>query len=261
MTAVITASRWHAIHPDYKSGSPEAGTAGILRLTTDLGTVLVPTEVVDRPRLFAFGPLVATPGALAGSGRRGCRPGPAARPPRCRRLGFPLCRGPRRQRRGRPQRGADPQRLRHRVHPPVDHHRRRDRRPPGPFRRPPPLRHHPAPADRILTAQPSPPGQRPHHKAPFHRGRGLRSCPFHRLRRTCTQHSTPVHQRVPSALRAEFLAPLGRGCSLVDGLARARDDVQGDVLADDSSMGRPDRNAPLGRGDALDRAARCLRRC
>jgi hypothetical protein len=64
MTAVITASRWHATHPDYKSGSPEAGTAGILRLTTDLGTVLVPTEVVDRPRLFAFGPLVATPGAL-----------------------------------------------------------------------------------------------------------------------------------------------------------------------------------------------------
>ena len=64
MTAVITTSRWHAIHSDYKSGSPNLGTAGILRLTTDLGTVLVPTEVVDRQRLFAFGPLVATPGAL-----------------------------------------------------------------------------------------------------------------------------------------------------------------------------------------------------
>ena len=64
MTAVITASRWHATHADYKTGSPEEGTASILRLTTDLGTVLVPTEVVDRPRLFAFGPLVATPGAL-----------------------------------------------------------------------------------------------------------------------------------------------------------------------------------------------------
>jgi hypothetical protein len=64
MTAIITASRWHAIDPDYKSGSPSEGTAGTLRLTTDLGTVLVPTEVVDRQRLFAFGPLVATPGAL-----------------------------------------------------------------------------------------------------------------------------------------------------------------------------------------------------
>jgi hypothetical protein len=64
MTAVITASRWHAIHPDYKSGSPNLCTAGILRLTTDQGTVLVPTEIVDRQRLFAYGPLVATPGAL-----------------------------------------------------------------------------------------------------------------------------------------------------------------------------------------------------
>jgi hypothetical protein len=64
MTAVSTASRWHAIHPDYKSGSPTDSTAGILRLTTDQGTVLVPAEVVDRQRLFAFGPLVATPGAL-----------------------------------------------------------------------------------------------------------------------------------------------------------------------------------------------------
>jgi hypothetical protein len=64
MTAVITASRWHAIDPDYKSGSPNEGTASILRLTTDQGTVLVPTEVVTRSRLFAFGPLVATPGAL-----------------------------------------------------------------------------------------------------------------------------------------------------------------------------------------------------
>ena len=64
MTAVITASRWNAIHPDYKTGSPTEGTAGILRLTTDMGTVLVPAEIVDRRRLFAFGPLVATPGAL-----------------------------------------------------------------------------------------------------------------------------------------------------------------------------------------------------
>jgi hypothetical protein len=64
MTAVITVSRWSAIHPDYKTGSPTDGTAGILRLTTDKGTVLVPTEIVDRRRLFAFGPLVATPGAL-----------------------------------------------------------------------------------------------------------------------------------------------------------------------------------------------------
>jgi hypothetical protein len=64
MTAVITASRWNAMHPDYKTGSPTNGTAGILRLTTDKGTVLVATDVVDRRRLFAFGPLVATPGAL-----------------------------------------------------------------------------------------------------------------------------------------------------------------------------------------------------
>ncbi len=60
MTAVITASRWNAIDPDYKTGSPTEGTAGILRLTTDKGTVLVPTEIVERRRLFAFGPLVAT---------------------------------------------------------------------------------------------------------------------------------------------------------------------------------------------------------
>ena len=64
MTAVITANRWNAIDADYKTGSPTEGTAGILRRTTDKGTVLVPTEVVDRRRLFAFGPLVATPGAL-----------------------------------------------------------------------------------------------------------------------------------------------------------------------------------------------------
>jgi hypothetical protein len=64
MTAVITASRWNAIDPDYKTGSPEAGNAAVLRLTTDLGTVLGPTEVVSRHRLFAFGPLVATPGAV-----------------------------------------------------------------------------------------------------------------------------------------------------------------------------------------------------
>ncbi len=56
--------RWNAIDPDYKTGSPIEGTAGILRLTTDRGTVLVPAEIVDRQRLFAFGPLVATPGAL-----------------------------------------------------------------------------------------------------------------------------------------------------------------------------------------------------
>ena len=64
MTAVITTSRWNAIDPDYKTGSPSDGTAGILRLTTDRGSVLVPAEVVHRQRLFAFGPLVATPGAL-----------------------------------------------------------------------------------------------------------------------------------------------------------------------------------------------------
>ena len=64
MTAVITASRWNAIDPDYKTGSPTDGTAGILRLTTHTGTVLVPTEIADRQRLFALGPLVATPGAL-----------------------------------------------------------------------------------------------------------------------------------------------------------------------------------------------------
>ena len=64
MTAVITASRWNAIDPNYKTGNPTDGTAGILRLTTDKGTVLVPAEIVDRRRLFSFGPLVATPGAL-----------------------------------------------------------------------------------------------------------------------------------------------------------------------------------------------------
>ena len=64
MTAVITANRWNTIDPNYKTGSPSEGTAGILRLTTDRGTVLVPAELVDRQRLFAFGPLVATQGAL-----------------------------------------------------------------------------------------------------------------------------------------------------------------------------------------------------
>ena len=85
MTAVITASRWNAIDPDYKTGSPTEGTAGILRLTTDKGTVLVPAEIVDRQRLFAFGPLVATPGAPRSGGRRS---DPARLlPPRRRRLG------------------------------------------------------------------------------------------------------------------------------------------------------------------------------
>ena len=64
MTAVITARRWSMIHTDYKIGSPADGTAGILRHTTDLGTILVPAVIVDRRRLFAFGPVVATPGAL-----------------------------------------------------------------------------------------------------------------------------------------------------------------------------------------------------
>ena len=64
MTAVITTRRWSTIHTDHKTGSPADGTAGILRLTTDLGTILVPAEVVDRRRLFAIGPVVATPGAL-----------------------------------------------------------------------------------------------------------------------------------------------------------------------------------------------------
>jgi hypothetical protein len=74
MTAVITVRRWNAIHPDYKTGSPREGTAGILRLTTDQGTVLVPAEVVTRSRLFAFGPLVATPGALRALVREGADP-------------------------------------------------------------------------------------------------------------------------------------------------------------------------------------------
>ena len=64
MTAVITARRWSTIHTDYKTGSPTDGTAGILRFTTDLGTILVPAEVVERRRLFSLGPVVATPGAL-----------------------------------------------------------------------------------------------------------------------------------------------------------------------------------------------------
>ncbi len=64
MTAVITASRWNAIHPDYKTGSPTEGTAGILRLTTDKGTVLVP----DRDR----GPAAAV--RLRPAGRHPRRP-------------------------------------------------------------------------------------------------------------------------------------------------------------------------------------------
>ena len=65
MTAIITASRWSAIHADYKTGSPTNGTARILRLTNDKGSVLVPAEIVNRERLFALSPVVATPGALA----------------------------------------------------------------------------------------------------------------------------------------------------------------------------------------------------
>lgn len=74
MAAVITARRWNAIDPNYKAGSPIDGTAGILRLTTDRGTVLVPDEIVKRQRLFAFGPLVATPGALRALVREGADP-------------------------------------------------------------------------------------------------------------------------------------------------------------------------------------------
>jgi hypothetical protein len=82
MTAVITASRWHAIQPDYKSGSPTEGSARILRLTTDHGTVLVPTEVVTRPRLLAFGPsppppALCVPWSPRAQTRPGCSPGTA----------------------------------------------------------------------------------------------------------------------------------------------------------------------------------------
>jgi hypothetical protein len=79
MTAIITASRWNAICGDYKTGSPKDGTAGILRLTTDKGTVLVPADVVDRAQLFDLGPAVATPVRLApwsgpGQARPSCWP-------------------------------------------------------------------------------------------------------------------------------------------------------------------------------------------
>jgi single-strand DNA-binding protein len=90
MTAVIAARRWHATHSAYRSGSPDEGTAGILRLTTDQGTVLVPTEVVDRQRLLPS-PAGRYPRRSAGLGRRECRPRPAARPAGCWRLGLPLC--------------------------------------------------------------------------------------------------------------------------------------------------------------------------
>lgn len=54
MTAAITARRWNSIDTDLKTGSPADGTAGIFRHITDLGTVVVPAEVVDRRRLFAL---------------------------------------------------------------------------------------------------------------------------------------------------------------------------------------------------------------
>ena len=132
MTAVITASRWNAIHPDYKSGSPSEGTAGILRLTTDLGTVLVPTEVVDRQRLFAFGPLVATPGALRALVAEGADPARLLARHGAGDWGA-LCAEDHDANDEAVRSGAaHPQRLRPRIHPPVDHHRRRDRRPAGP---------------------------------------------------------------------------------------------------------------------------------
>ena len=68
MTAVITASRWNAIDPDYKTGSPTEGTAGILRLTTDRGTVLVPAEIVDRQPAVRLRPAGRHPGRPASSG-------------------------------------------------------------------------------------------------------------------------------------------------------------------------------------------------
>jgi hypothetical protein len=76
MAAIITTGRWEATHADYKTGSPTEGTAAILRLTTDRGTILVPVSVVDRPQLFDLGPVVATPGARRALARAGAGPAP-----------------------------------------------------------------------------------------------------------------------------------------------------------------------------------------
>ena len=135
-----------AVNPNYKTGRPSDGTAGILRLTTDKGTVLVPAEVVDRRRLFAFGPLVATPGALRALVAEGADPAPAATAPPARATWGTLSADrPRRQRRGQCANGD------HILsaydlgdHPPVDHHQRRDRRPRRLLRAARPLRHHSA---------------------------------------------------------------------------------------------------------------------
>lgn len=214
MTAVITASPWNAIHPDYKTGSPTDGSASILRLTTDRGTVLAPGEIVDRRRLFAFGPLVATPGAL----------------------------------RALVADGADPARLlsRHGTGDwgalSADDHdandepsatgsassaRTRSDSPPfgsSPTPRPTALsaRQACAPATPPLcccppSTEPTKPDRSGRHRrttrtragcnidsacpprSPLPSRKWASSCPFHRPRRTCTTHSTPVHQRVPSA--------------------------------------------------------------
>ena len=74
MTAVITASRWNAIDPDYKTGSPTEGTAGILRLTTDKGTVLVPDRDRGPAPAVRFRPAGRHAGRPSCSGREGADP-------------------------------------------------------------------------------------------------------------------------------------------------------------------------------------------
>lgn len=62
--AQITRKEWDALPSDYRTGSPADDTARMLRLTSDMGTILIPVKVLDQPELFPLGQRVATPAAL-----------------------------------------------------------------------------------------------------------------------------------------------------------------------------------------------------
>jgi len=61
--AHITRGDWEQLAPEYKVIDAD-GQSWMLRLTTDCGTTLVRTVIVDRNQLFPLGDVVTTPTVL-----------------------------------------------------------------------------------------------------------------------------------------------------------------------------------------------------
>ena len=90
MTAVITASRWNAIHPTTRPGSPDGGHRRHSPAHHGLGTVLVPDRDRGPAAAVRLRPAGGHPRRPSGTGGRRSRPRPAAVPPRAKATGVPL---------------------------------------------------------------------------------------------------------------------------------------------------------------------------